>query len=57
MDLLDIIYLTLPNIQGRTDLIDSIPTAFWRIVVNSFFEKRYYFATHTMEIDLTLLFL
>ncbi|KAI8335041.1 hypothetical protein BC941DRAFT_472337 [Chlamydoabsidia padenii] len=40
MDLLDIIYSTLPHIKNKTGLIDAIPTAFWRIVVNSFFEKR-----------------
>ncbi|KAI8341465.1 hypothetical protein BC941DRAFT_510669 [Chlamydoabsidia padenii] len=48
MDLLDIIYLTLPNTRDKVDLLDTIPTAFWRIVVNSFFEKSSSSIYHTL---------
>ncbi|CAO3592213.1 unnamed protein product [Absidia cylindrospora] len=48
LDLLDIIYLTLPNIRDKPELIDAIPNAFWRIVVNSFFEKSTSSIYHTL---------
>ncbi|KAI8067561.1 regulator of Vps4 activity in the MVB pathway-domain-containing protein [Gongronella butleri] len=46
MDLLDTIYALLGI--APTSLIDKIPTQFWRIVVNSFFEKKTSTIYHTM---------
>ncbi|CAO3623123.1 unnamed protein product [Cunninghamella blakesleeana] len=48
LELLDIIYTTLPNITDKAKTIDEIPTAFWRIIVNSFFEKTSSAIYHTL---------
>ncbi|KAI8095106.1 regulator of Vps4 activity in the MVB pathway-domain-containing protein [Gilbertella persicaria] len=39
MDLLDIIYQTLYNANEKVEMLASIPSAFWKILTNSFFEK------------------
>ncbi|KAG1101019.1 hypothetical protein G6F42_017570 [Rhizopus arrhizus] len=48
MDLLDIIYQTLYNANEKTQMLASTPTAFWKILVNSFFEKSSSNIYHTL---------
>lgn len=48
MDLLDIIYQTLYNANEKTEMLASTPSAFWRILVNSFFEKSASNIYHTL---------
>jgi hypothetical protein len=48
MDLLDIIYQTLYNANEKTEMLASTPSAFWRILVNSFFEKSSSNIYHTL---------
>lgn len=48
MDLLDIIYQTLYNANEKTQMLASTPSSFWRIIVNSFFEKSSSNIYHTL---------
>lgn len=48
MDLLDIIYQTLYNTNEKTQMLASTPFAFWKILVNSFFEKSSSNIYHTL---------
>ncbi|KAG2234314.1 hypothetical protein INT48_000764 [Thamnidium elegans] len=48
MDLLDIIYQTLYNANEKTQMLASTPSAFWKILVNSFFEKSSSNIYHTL---------
>lgn len=48
MDLLDIIYQTLYNANEKTQMLASTPSSFWRILVNSFFEKSSSNIYHTL---------
>ncbi|KAI7907651.1 uncharacterized protein BX663DRAFT_491572 [Cokeromyces recurvatus] len=48
MDLLDIIYQTLYNTNEKTQMLASIPVSFWKILVNSFFEKSTSNIYHTL---------
>jgi hypothetical protein len=48
MDLLDIIYQTLFNANEKTQMLASTPSAFWKILVNSFFEKSSSNIYHTL---------
>ncbi|CEP06908.1 hypothetical protein [Parasitella parasitica] len=48
LDLLDIIYQTLYNANEKTQMLASTPPAFWKILVNSFFEKASSNIYHTL---------
>ncbi|RCH79397.1 hypothetical protein CU098_001728 [Rhizopus stolonifer] len=48
MDLLDIIYQTLYNANEKVEMLASIPSAFWKILTNSFFEKSTSNIYHTL---------
>lgn len=48
MDLLAIIYQTLYTANEKVQMLASTPTAFWKILVNSFFEKATSNIYHTL---------
>ncbi|CAO3612715.1 unnamed protein product [Cunninghamella echinulata] len=48
LELLEVIYLTLPNISDKLTILDEIPSKFWKIIVNSFFEKTASTIYHTL---------
>ncbi|KAI8983435.1 hypothetical protein BDB01DRAFT_790752 [Pilobolus umbonatus] len=48
MDLLDIFYQTLYNANDKTQMLASTPNTFWKLLVNSFFEKSSSNIYHTL---------
>lgn len=40
MDLLDIFYQSLSDASDQIQALDAVPVAFWKMLVNSFFEKK-----------------
>ncbi|KAI8370405.1 uncharacterized protein BYT42DRAFT_582274 [Radiomyces spectabilis] len=48
MELLEIVYQTLSNAPDQVAVLNDIPTGFWKILVNSFFEKSTSNIYHTL---------